>query len=37
MTDVLHCEPSLLYEKREAQEDIDQMLKNVKAKAEAVS
>jgi hypothetical protein len=37
MTDVLHCEPSLLYKKREAQEDIDQMLKKVKAKAEAVS
>jgi len=36
MTEVLHCEPSLIFEKSEALESVDKMLKHIKAEAEAI-
>jgi hypothetical protein len=33
MTEVLHCEPSLIFEKSEALESVDTMLQDIKAEA----
>jgi hypothetical protein len=37
MTEVLHCEPSLIFEKCEALESDDKMLQDIKAEAEAIA
>ncbi len=36
ITEVLHCKPSLIFEKSEALESVDKMLKDIKAKAETI-
>jgi|CryGeyStandDraft_6_1057127.scaffolds.fasta_scaffold24521_5 hypothetical protein len=37
ITGVLHCEPSLIFEKGEALESVKKMLQDIKAQAEAMA
>jgi hypothetical protein len=37
MTEVLHCKPSLIFEKSEALESVNKMLQDIKAEAEAMA
>jgi len=37
MTEVLHCKPSLIFEKSEALENVNKMLSDIKAEAEAIA
>jgi hypothetical protein len=37
MAEVLHCEPSLIFEKSEALDSVNKMLQDIKAEAEAVA
>ncbi len=37
ITEVLHCEPSLIFEKSEALDTVNKMLQDVKAEAEAIA